>query len=128
MNCHSLQGTGGTFGPALDKIGAGLSKEEIERWQQADSLLAFRKRMIEGQALTAAELDNSRECIERSRSENAQEDAGRQEVPPHPFLPHRSAEEKRIFRIYPSIFAIVIIPARLAPGPRPKVEECGPEV
>ena len=30
MNCHSLQGTGGTFGPALDKIGAALSAEQIE--------------------------------------------------------------------------------------------------
>jgi nitric oxide reductase subunit C len=30
MNCHSLRGTGGTFGPALDKVGAGMSAEEIE--------------------------------------------------------------------------------------------------
>jgi len=29
MNCHSLNGTGGTFGPALDKIGAGMTAEEI---------------------------------------------------------------------------------------------------
>jgi 2-oxoisovalerate dehydrogenase E1 component len=40
------------------------SKEEIEHWQQADSLLAYRKRMIEGKALTAAELDSSRERME----------------------------------------------------------------
>ena len=32
MNCHSLQGTGGTFGPALDHIGAGMSKEEIGKY------------------------------------------------------------------------------------------------
>lgn len=32
MNCHSLRGTGGTFGPALDKIGAGMSAEEIEKY------------------------------------------------------------------------------------------------
>jgi nitric oxide reductase subunit C len=31
MNCHSLQGTGGTFGPALDTIGRSLSVEEIKR-------------------------------------------------------------------------------------------------
>jgi nitric oxide reductase subunit C len=31
MNCHSLQGTGGTFGPALDTIGRKLSAEQIER-------------------------------------------------------------------------------------------------
>jgi nitric oxide reductase subunit C len=29
MNCHSLHGEGGTFGPALDKIGAALSAEQI---------------------------------------------------------------------------------------------------
>jgi nitric oxide reductase subunit C len=32
MNCHSLRGTGGTFGPALDKIGAGMSAEEIGKY------------------------------------------------------------------------------------------------
>jgi len=32
MNCHSLHGTGGTFGPALDTIGRKLSKEEIEHY------------------------------------------------------------------------------------------------
>ena len=32
MNCHALQGTGGTFGPALDRIGAGMSKEEIGKY------------------------------------------------------------------------------------------------
>ena len=32
MNCHSLHGTGGTFGPALDTIGRTLSKEQIEHY------------------------------------------------------------------------------------------------
>jgi nitric oxide reductase subunit C len=32
MNCHALKGTGGTFGPALDTVGAGMSKEEIEKY------------------------------------------------------------------------------------------------
>ncbi|MBI5906190.1 MAG: c-type cytochrome [Deltaproteobacteria bacterium] len=32
MNCHSLKGTGGTFGPALDRIGSGMTAEEIERY------------------------------------------------------------------------------------------------
>jgi nitric oxide reductase subunit C len=32
MNCHSLHGTGGTFGPALDTIGRTLTKEQIERY------------------------------------------------------------------------------------------------
>ncbi|MDA8101246.1 MAG: c-type cytochrome [Nitrospiraceae bacterium] len=34
MNCHSLHGTGGTFGPALDTIGRQLTKEQIERYIQ----------------------------------------------------------------------------------------------
>lgn len=40
------------------------SKEEIEKWQQADSLLAFRLRMIEGGALPAARLDDARAAIQ----------------------------------------------------------------
>jgi nitric oxide reductase subunit C len=32
MNCHSLRGTGGTFGPALDTIGAGMSAQEIGKY------------------------------------------------------------------------------------------------
>ena len=32
MNCHSLHGTGGTFGPALDTIGRNLSREQIEHY------------------------------------------------------------------------------------------------
>ncbi len=34
MNCHSLHGTGGTFGPALDTIGRTLSMEQIEHYVQ----------------------------------------------------------------------------------------------
>jgi nitric oxide reductase subunit C len=32
MNCHSLHGTGGTFGPALDTIGRVLSMEQVEHY------------------------------------------------------------------------------------------------
>jgi nitric oxide reductase subunit C len=32
MNCHSLHGTGGTFGPALDTIGRKLSMEQVEHY------------------------------------------------------------------------------------------------
>lgn len=32
MNCHSLHGTGGTFGPALDTIGRKLGVEQIEHY------------------------------------------------------------------------------------------------
>ncbi len=34
MNCHSLHGTGGTFGPALDTIGRKLTMEQIEHYIQ----------------------------------------------------------------------------------------------
>jgi nitric oxide reductase subunit C len=32
MNCHAIRGTGGTFGPALDTIGAGMSAEQIRKY------------------------------------------------------------------------------------------------
>lgn len=32
MNCHSLHGTGGTFGPVLDAIGRKLTLEQIEHY------------------------------------------------------------------------------------------------
>lgn len=32
MNCHSLEGAGGTFGPALDAVGGRMSREQIERY------------------------------------------------------------------------------------------------
>jgi len=32
MNCHSLHGTGGSFGPALDTIGRKLKREQVERY------------------------------------------------------------------------------------------------
>jgi 2-oxoisovalerate dehydrogenase E1 component len=40
------------------------SKEEIEKWQKADSLLAFRKRMIDGGALPQDALDTTRSATE----------------------------------------------------------------
>jgi 2-oxoisovalerate dehydrogenase E1 component len=40
------------------------SKEEIERWQQADSIPAFRHKLIEHNAITADELDSARARIE----------------------------------------------------------------
>jgi 2-oxoisovalerate dehydrogenase E1 component len=40
------------------------SKEEIEHWQKADSIAAFRKRLVEGHILTESELDSARASIE----------------------------------------------------------------
>src|SRR5204863_4400926 len=40
------------------------SKEEVERWQQADSIRAFRARLIDGGVLTEAALDTARAGVE----------------------------------------------------------------
>ena len=40
------------------------SKEEIEQWQKADSIVAFRKRLVDAHILTERELDGARESIE----------------------------------------------------------------
>ena len=40
------------------------SKEEIERWQQADSIRAFRNKLIESRAATADELDQAKAFVE----------------------------------------------------------------
>ena len=40
------------------------SKEEIERWQQADSIRAFRDKLIENRAVAADALDSARAIIE----------------------------------------------------------------
>src|ERR1035437_295264 len=40
------------------------SKEEIEQWQKADSITAFRKRLVDGHVLTGSELDSARASIE----------------------------------------------------------------
>jgi len=43
------------------------SKEEIEHWQKADSITAFRKRLVEGHVLTEGELDSARESNRNHR-------------------------------------------------------------
>jgi 2-oxoisovalerate dehydrogenase E1 component len=40
------------------------SKEEIERWQQADSIPAFRAKLLDAGVLTASEMDAAREAVE----------------------------------------------------------------
>jgi nitric oxide reductase subunit C len=57
MNCHSLHGTGGTFGPALDTIGRKLSLEQIEHYIK-DPKAANPKAMMPAQtALSEKELE-----------------------------------------------------------------------
>ncbi len=40
------------------------SKEEIEQWQKADSIAAFRKRLVDARVLTERELDSARASME----------------------------------------------------------------
>lgn len=40
------------------------SKEEIERWQQADSIRAFRSKLLEAKVLTEAALDSAKNAID----------------------------------------------------------------
>ncbi len=42
------------------------SKEEIESWQQADSIAAFRRKLIESHAVPEAALDDAKEDVERA--------------------------------------------------------------
>ncbi|MCP5118757.1 MAG: dehydrogenase, partial [bacterium] len=42
------------------------SKEEIERWEQADSILAFREKMITSGTFTESELDEARSQVEQT--------------------------------------------------------------
>ena len=57
MNCHSLKGTGGTFGPALDTIGQDLSAEEIRRYVRDPKSVDPQSRMPAQTGLSDRELD-----------------------------------------------------------------------
>lgn len=55
MNCHSLHGAGGTFGPALDTIGRQLSKERIEHYIENPKAVNPKAMMPAQTELSAAE-------------------------------------------------------------------------
>ncbi|PWB64299.1 MAG: cytochrome C [Deltaproteobacteria bacterium] len=57
MNCHSLHGTGGTFGPALDTIGRRLSMEQIEHYVQDPKSVNPKAQMPPQKELSARELE-----------------------------------------------------------------------
>ncbi len=57
MNCHSLHGTGGTFGPALDTIGRSLSMEQIEHYVQNPKGVNPRAMMPPQKELSQRELE-----------------------------------------------------------------------
>ncbi len=57
MNCHSLHGTGGTFGPALDTIGRTLSVEQIEHYVQDPKSVSPKAMMPPQKELSQRELE-----------------------------------------------------------------------
>ncbi|MBI5342323.1 MAG: cytochrome c [Deltaproteobacteria bacterium] len=57
MNCHSLHGTGGTFGPEMDTIGRGMSKEQIEHYVRNPKSVDPKAKMPPQKELTDRELE-----------------------------------------------------------------------
>jgi nitric oxide reductase subunit C len=57
MNCHSLHGTGGTFGPALDHVGRGKTTEEIEHYVRDPKSVNPKSQMPPQKELSARELE-----------------------------------------------------------------------
>jgi nitric oxide reductase subunit C len=57
MNCHSLQGTGGTFGPALDHVGGRKTLKEIEHYIRDPKGVNPKSQMPPQKELSARELE-----------------------------------------------------------------------
>ena len=57
MNCHTLHGTGGTFGPALDIIGRSLTREQIEHYVKNPKTVNDKARMPAQKDLSDKELE-----------------------------------------------------------------------
>lgn len=57
MNCHSLHGTGGTFGPPLDTIGRKLTQEQIEHYVKDPKSLNPKAMMPPQKELSERELE-----------------------------------------------------------------------
>jgi nitric oxide reductase subunit C len=57
MNCHSLHGTGGTFGPALDHVGRKMTMEQIEHYVQDPKSVNPKSQMPPQKELSARELE-----------------------------------------------------------------------
>ncbi len=57
MNCHSLHGQGGTFGPALDTVGRRRTMEEIEHYVQDPKSVNPKAQMPPQKELSARELE-----------------------------------------------------------------------
>jgi nitric oxide reductase subunit C len=57
MNCHTLHGTGGTFGPALDTVGRRMTMEQIEHYVQDPKSVNPKSQMPPQKELSARELE-----------------------------------------------------------------------
>ena len=57
MNCHSLHGTGGTFGPALDTVGRRMTMEQIEHYVRDPKSVNPKSQMPPQKELSARELE-----------------------------------------------------------------------
>ena len=57
INCHSLHGSGGSFGPALDTIGRTLSKDQIEHYIKDPKAVNPEARMPAQTALSEKEFE-----------------------------------------------------------------------
>lgn len=57
MNCHSLEGKGGSVGPALDKVGARMKQEEIKRYIRDPKAVNAKAIMPAQKDLSNKELD-----------------------------------------------------------------------
>ena len=57
MNCHSLHGTGGTFGPALDTIGSKLNREQVEHYIREPKAVNPKAQMPAQTTLSEKELE-----------------------------------------------------------------------
>jgi len=57
MNCHALNGTGGTFGPALDTVGRRLSTEQIEHYVRDPKSVNPKSQMPPQKGLSGRELE-----------------------------------------------------------------------
>ena len=57
MNCHALNGTGGTFGPALDTVGRRLSMEQIEHYVRDPKSVNPKSQMPPQKGLSGRELE-----------------------------------------------------------------------
>jgi nitric oxide reductase subunit C len=65
LNCHSLHGKGGTFGPALDTVGRKMNKEQIEHYIKDPKSVNPKALMPPQKDLSDKELEAVSEFLEK---------------------------------------------------------------